>query len=317
MSERYSYIFYDSQKAAKCEAQRQAKREVQDKREAQAKREAQRQVRREAYAETKRKKIDSQVKGRSKNSESLERLEKPKRHEGPLRGKKLILAFLAVFIAGGAIGHGVSGCEEHSVEKPKTSISRSVTSENLKDIKGLSQKVYEAFLQNENYRDWLKQNKPVYKKAEEKTGVDWKIIAAIHYREAGLNPQRSSVSGEMLGEINPDQHKRYSSLEESTQETAKFFKEKLLSVYECKYSLDDETLKKGFLAYNRGKGYKALYVSPESSPYVMNFYNKAYENMHWPKIPAEPSNIRGKSDSQLGAFTVYKILERAEKEGKI
>jgi len=214
--------------------------------------------------------------------------------------------------------------------KPEHSISRIVKPEELKkkdQIKQekkkpissemLSPKTYEAFLANSTLMERLKENRDIYERAAEETGVDWKIIAAIHYREAELNLVHSTVSGEKLGTKNPDTHKVYYSLLESAIETGKIFKENLNFAYRRKYSLDEETLKRGFLAYNRGRNYVVNNLGPENSPYVMNFYNEKYNQMYWPDSEAEPKNQRGRSDNNYGALTVYKILEQAESEGRL
>ena len=123
-----------------------------------------------------------------------------------------------------------------------------------------------------------------------------------------------------MGTKNPDSGIIYKTLEDSADTSAAHAKEMLSDMYRRNLDNSPDTLKRLFLAYNRG----GLYIinDPEElpvevSPYVMNFYNKDYQDMKWPNEKAEPENLRGQKDGNYGAFTVYKILEQAESEGKL
>lgn len=245
--------------------------------------------------------------------------------------RRLIAIGLACEI--GILGAHIARAEKHedkTIKPSRPAITRTLKPEELKaslvekeetpgsvSYEKLSPKTYEVFLNNQKLMDRLKQNRPVYEEAAEKTGVDWKIIAAIHYREAKMNPAHSTVSGETLGSKNLDTNKSYNSLLESAIETGNIFKENLGFAYGRKYSLDEETLKRGFIAYNRGGSYAVNNLAPEDSPYVMNFYNEKYDNMVWPDSKVEPENLRDQINLMYGARTIYEILDQAESEGRI
>jgi lysozyme family protein len=48
------------------------------------------------------------------------------------------------------------------------------------------------------------QNRSVYEVAANSTGVNWQLLAGIHFREGGCNPNSSLVSGRTIGEMEPD-----------------------------------------------------------------------------------------------------------------
>lgn len=54
-------------------------------------------------------------------------------------------------------------------------------------------------------------NMQMYQEVEKKTGVPWKILAGIHYREGGCNKAQSCVSGRGIGANEPDLHGNCSS----------------------------------------------------------------------------------------------------------
>jgi hypothetical protein len=70
-------------------------------------------------------------------------------------------------------------------------------------------------------------------------------------------------------------------------------------------------IKHAFLAYNRGSMYKNHGCTVDESPYVMNQFDDAHRDMHWPKSECEPKITREKEgpDIPLGAYTVYLILK--------
>lgn len=69
----------------------------------------------------------------------------------------------------------------------------------------------ETFFQNTSYPANLSslgticlQNKSIYLQASQETGIPWQILAGIHYKEGSCDPNRSLVSGRIIGEDEPD-----------------------------------------------------------------------------------------------------------------
>lgn len=61
----------------------------------------------------------------------------------------------------------------------------------------------------EAYKPAILELKGKYEAALEGTTIPWQLFAAIHYREARNNPERSIFAGEPLGTINDDNHVVY------------------------------------------------------------------------------------------------------------
>lgn len=163
-------------------------------------------------------------------------------------------------------------------------------------------------------------NIPLYKSAAQEAGLPWQALAAIHFREANCDPNRSSMSGEALGSRNPDDGNVYSTLEESLKATAAHLKENAKWVYniELTENPDDASLGWAFLAYNRGRMYRdGVSASGSScgeewknthydkSPYVVNFIDENHKNMKW--NGCIDSNMTH-ADARAGALTIYKLL---------
>jgi hypothetical protein len=141
----------------------------------------------------------------------------------------------------------------------------------------------------------IEQNKSVYQQAAKTANIDWEMLAAIHYRESSNSPDRSLMSGEIIGTKNPDNGKTYNTLYDSAVAAAK--------------SLDSNTIKLAFLGHNRGNMYKNGGCDVDQSPYVMNQFDEAHKNMTWPNSKCEPASTRGRTETRPGAFTVYSILK--------
>jgi cell wall-associated NlpC family hydrolase len=146
-------------------------------------------------------------------------------------------------------------------------------------------------------------NKSVYQAAAQKAGIPWEMLAAVHFRETHLSTTHS----------NPFQHgsMQFSSFQAAADDAATFVKTMAKWAYNKNITTnpDDESVKYAFLAYNRGKMYKAGGCGVDSSPYVMNQFDDAHKNMRWPAQPCEPVSTAGKIDGPAGAFTVYAVLK--------
>ena len=165
-------------------------------------------------------------------------------------------------------------------------------------------------------------NMEIYKYAAEQTGVPWQIIAALHYREAGMDPNRSMADGSALsaGE-SMDNLPIYSDAKTDAADKTAHFIAMAASVYGLnadslsKWSVDDWG--EAFLAYNRGNNYKIAKQSYTLSPYVMNYIDKDHENMAWTKndsyfngstTPTNNLYDDKVKDESLGALAVANYL---------
>jgi len=173
---------------------------------------------------------------------------------------------------------------------------------------------------SQNILDNIEKNRAIYQKAAKAEGINWEMLAAIHYREGSNNPNQSLMSGEKIGTKNPDTGKIYHTLEESAIAAARSLKSRVSSLTT---SSSNETIKLAFLGHNRGNMYKLGGCTPDQSPYVMNQFDAAHINMRWPdnaceiipatrNRPARATSVKGKIEkNRLGAFTVYSILRGA------
>lgn len=172
-------------------------------------------------------------------------------------------------------------------------------------------------LDDQNIRGKADQNKAAYMKGEAE-GVPWAVLAALHYREGGMNPRSSIADGEPLGTgTSVDGIKIGATLEEDATLAARHLKEMAKSVYGKDLSMQSsgDDWSYAFLAYNRGAMYKNWNKLPTDSPYVMNGYDDSHMNMKW--IDADSytrpggkklNGISGKGDSNAGAMSVLAYL---------
>jgi len=174
-------------------------------------------------------------------------------------------------------------------------------------------------------RSNIEKNRPLYESVAKEYGIPWQALAAVHYREADCDPNKSSMSGEELGSENLDDHQVYTTLEESLKASAAHLKEMAKSVYqvELNENPDDASLGWAFLAYNRGYLYKLgkgcansscsqLKDCPgqegtpyDKSPYVVNFIDENHKNMPWNGCLDSGWTFK---DPRAGALTIYKLL---------
>lgn len=171
-------------------------------------------------------------------------------------------------------------------------------------------------LRNENFDARLARTKDRYVYAEQRTGIPWQMLAAIHYREAGMNPNMSIAAGEPLRN-----GKSMDGIQMSADpnEDARLGAEHLIYMAKSVYGIDlknDRTIDgiaNAFLAYNRGFMYKAAGESYTKSPYVMNGYDEQHLNMVWANADSyykgqKLNSVAGTRDANLGALTIYSYL---------
>ena len=166
-----------------------------------------------------------------------------------------------------------------------------------------------------------------YKKASAATSVPWEILAAIHYVEAGNNPNSSLISGRSIGFPEPDQGmNRYGSLLETALRAAEVFKEKrTLAMSVTKSGPDDfETLVHTFALYNgpgnsqcTGSNPKALAPGYDGCPakfkyedhiYPLACFDKKHENMYVIFCGDGKQCVRPRLYDNIGALTFIRAL---------
>lgn len=173
-------------------------------------------------------------------------------------------------------------------------------------------------LEAANIKSLAEANMERYKYAEEKTGLPWQVLAALHFREGSMDSGKSISNGQPLGNyVNIDGIQVYSDPNQDAEAAAQHFIDNVKSHYNIDVIADpsSENYAWGFLAYNRGAMYKCNgNVSYDKSPYVMNFYDDSHMSMSW--IDADSldckgnrlNGVAGKVNKQLGALAVMAYL---------
>ena len=172
-------------------------------------------------------------------------------------------------------------------------------------------------LDSQGINKLAEQSKEAYMAAEAE-GVPWAVMAAVHYREATMNPNRSIADGGALGRSSSmDGIPVGGTLAEDVALQAKHFKEMAKSVYGIELSLESSGDDWGyaFLAYNRGFMYKNWNKTFTESPYVMNGYDESHINMRWNDADSyvkpggkKLNSVSGKVNEQIGAMSVLAYL---------
>ncbi|MBQ6355188.1 M15 family metallopeptidase [Candidatus Saccharibacteria bacterium] len=171
-------------------------------------------------------------------------------------------------------------------------------------------------LDNEKWVEKANKNKGRYQHAESETGVPWLVLAAIHYREGGMDPKKTILNGEGLYEhTNSDGHHVSADPNKDAVNAAKHLIDMGKMVYKVNIGKDHdlESLAWAALAYNRGFMYsKQPYTSKPvpytESPYVVNFFDANHMNMRFPNSSIEPSSTRGRKDANVGFLTMLVYL---------
>ena len=168
------------------------------------------------------------------------------------------------------------------------------------------------YLDGRDIRALAEANMDRYKAAEAATGVLWPIVAALHYREAGMDSTKSVFNGAALGSgTNVDGKEVVSDPNQDAINAAKTLVELADSVYDIKISkganISTEQWGQAFLAYNRGFLYEQNGKTYDQSPYVMNGFDNEHMNMSWVGKPADPA-VSGVDGNKAGALAVLAYL---------
>lgn len=152
----------------------------------------------------------------------------------------------------------------------------------------------------------LAKTKERYVYAEKQTKVPWQVLAAIHYREAGMNPGLSMADGEPLADkLSKDNAQMSSDPNKDAVFAAGLFIKNAKLYYKVDPSkvITADSLGKSFLAYNRGSLYIQAHNTYDKSPYVMNGFDDKHMNMSW----SAGDTVSGR-DSNVGALAIYSYL---------
>lgn len=177
-----------------------------------------------------------------------------------------------------------------------------------------------AKMEADNVKGKAEASKARYDYAEKATGVPWQIIAALHYREGGMDPDASIADGSSLSAgTSADGLTIVSDPNEDTKLQTLHY----LDMASLVYGIDKTALDKwnyddwanAFLSYNRGSMFKDENMGYEKSPYVMNYLDTNHVNMSWSKADSYYKGTRlnglydmGAKDSNVGAMAVAAYL---------
>ncbi len=176
---------------------------------------------------------------------------------------------------------------------------------------------YKGLLSN-NELDRIQKNYPAYKEAEQKADVNWRVLAAIHYRETNLsqhpltkgNPfQFDGVyKSKVTGDLFKDAVTAGKILQAKTQiQSARYGLEKVAPLQASQ--TEGENLRQAVFRYNG-----PIYGSPEKSPYVMNGLDEKHQGMLIYR--GRDVNPRWGVDHRPGIMALVKDLEVAFPEVK-
>lgn len=175
-------------------------------------------------------------------------------------------------------------------------------------------------LESLKIKEKAEENMERYEYAASKTGLIWQIVAALHYREGGMDSGKSILNGEKLYDhINSDGKKVVSDPNEDAKNAAEHLISMGKSIYGVDITTDQsvEALGKAFLAYNRGNMYTDKCgngnISYTNSPYVMNYYDDDHMEMTWNHADSycngtKLNDVEGSKNQQLGALVVVAYL---------
>ncbi|MDB5163004.1 MAG: peptidoglycan lytic protein [Candidatus Saccharibacteria bacterium] len=209
-----------------------------------------------------------------------------------------IVLLSGVIVGGGAI-IAAAGCQA-----PLLQVAVAQTAESTTTLP----KATTEYLEKRNVKSLAEQNMERYLAAQTAEGVPWQVIAALHYREAGMDPTKSISNGATLGSgVNVDGVNVVEDANQDAINMAKHFKRMAKSVYGIDVEKDAMTAElwgQAFLAYNRGSLYKRQGSTYDQSPYVMNGLDESHMNMRW--VAAD--TVNGVDGNKAGALTVLQYL---------
>lgn len=164
---------------------------------------------------------------------------------------------------------------------------------------------YEGILSRKDL-NLIEKNYPIYKEAERKTGINWKVLAAVHYRESSLGKNSLAKGNEF--QFDGDYKKLATGhLLKDAITAGKILQEKNSHTQKTPLLGDEfagEKVKEAMFRYN-GRVYK----QSDHSPYVMNQFDDQHHNMKL--FLGRDATPKWGTDRRLGAYTVIRELTRA------
>lgn len=164
------------------------------------------------------------------------------------------------------------------------------------------------YLDKQDIKGLAQTNMARYAAAETAEGVPWYVMAALHYREAKMDPNRSISNGAILGTgVNVDGVNVVTDPVQDAINMAQHFKRMADYVYDIDITKDQMTTElwgKAFLAYNRGFLYERKGRTYDQSPYVMNGYDASHMNMRW----IDADTVSGFDGNKAGALALMTYL---------
>lgn len=172
-------------------------------------------------------------------------------------------------------------------------------------------------------KDKIEKNKSAYIAGAQANDISWEFIAAIHYREAGLDPNRTIADGEPLGVgTSIDGQKVGGTLEEDAVIAGKKmadYSKQMDADITASSSPTVEDYGLTALAYNRGVGGAKRFAdngeSYRDSPYVMNYIDDDHAGMPWSETDKEINREAnggwlglGAKDANVGVLTVMAYI---------
>lgn len=154
-----------------------------------------------------------------------------------------------------------------------------------------------------------------YKYAEEKTGIPWQAVAALHYRETtSMSPNTTISNGGNLASggscyTNVDGIKVCSDANEDAAQAAQHLISMAKMVYGVELN-DSSTVDdwgQAFLAYNRGFIYKRAGTDWKLSPYPMNGFDDEHA-LYMTRPAVEAGYTSTGEDANVGALAVFAYL---------
>lgn len=164
------------------------------------------------------------------------------------------------------------------------------------------------YLDGRDVKDHYQENMERYLAAQEAEGVPAAVMAALHYREAGMNPESSISDGSPLGSgVNVDGINVVGDANLDAIRMAQHFKRMAQYVYGIDVvntPMTTELWGQAFLAYNRGFLYERAGTTYLTSPYVMNGIDANHLNMSW----GAGDTVKGVDGNKAGALAVMFYL---------